>query len=135
MLYVVLIPGWAWVALSISAWATLAYIALRRLRFRNRVLIGLLAVMAVQALAASFTAVVTDVDPIRYSSCLMGFYGMWTAVFLWLAEAGALIFLSTTWPRGISGERLQFTQWGSLWFIFNSVALLAHMRSTALCTV
>ncbi len=135
MLYVVLIPGWVWVALSISAWATLAYVALRQLRFRNRVLIGLLAVMAIQALAASSTAVATDLDPISRSACLMGYFGIWAVLFLSLAEACALIFLSTIWPRGASGKRLQFTSWASIWFIFNSIALLAHMRSMALCTV
>jgi hypothetical protein len=135
MLYVVLVPWWAWTALLVAGWMILALGASRGPGLRNRVLVGLLAVMALQAVAASSTAIVTSTDPLNDYACLMGYLGMWVALFVSVAEAGVVGYLATVWPRAASGRRRRFGRWTAVWLGFNALALLAHVRSTALCTV
>ena len=135
MIYVVLIPAWLWVILLVVIWATLFYQAYVRLGFRHLLMISLLAVLAVQALAASSTAIVTSQDPLSKFACLMGYIGMWVAFSITLAEGIVLPFLSKAWPQNSEGKKLRFGNWLSIWFIFNVIALLAHIRSAGLCTV
>ncbi|MEB3212617.1 MAG: hypothetical protein VKL39_14755 [Leptolyngbyaceae bacterium] len=135
MLYIVLIPAWAWVTLLVTAWATLALLVFSELGFRHRVIVGLMAVIALQTIAASSTAIVTSQDPLNDFACLMGYIGMWVSLAISLAEVAVLIFLFTIWPRRKGGGRSRYGLWVSIWIIFSIIALLAHMRSTALCTV
>jgi hypothetical protein len=135
MLYVVLIPGWVWVASLAGTWATAAHVALVRAGIRNRLLLALLGVMVVQAVAAASTALVTSHDPLAGFACLMGYLGMWVAMFVTLAEAIAVLFLFWIWRRASPGSTSGFVCWTTIWLVFNAVALLAHLRSAALCTV
>lgn len=135
MIYVVLIPAWISATLLGAGWTFLVYLASHRLRFRNRFMIVLLAVMALQALAASSTTIITSRDPLNAYACWMGYTGRWFAFFTTLAEAVVIGFLSRNWPLDEEGKRVRFWTWVATWFGFNLVALLAHLRSAALCTV
>ena len=97
---------------------------------------GAVGVRAVRAIAASSTAMVTSRNPLNDYACLMGYVGMWVALAVFLGQAIVLsVFLVTIRRRKqTNGARLGGA-WLSIWLIFNVVALLAHMRSTALCTV
>ncbi|MEE4380449.1 MAG: hypothetical protein V2J02_00500 [Pseudomonadales bacterium] len=135
MLYVVLIPGWVWVAGLAGTWATAAHVALVRAGIRNRLLLALLGVMVVQAVAAASTALVTSHDPLAGFACLMGYLGMWVALGVTLLEAIAVVFLVRIWPRVSPGRAGSLTVWTTMWLLFNGIAWLAHLRSAALCTV
>lgn len=135
MLYVVLIPGWVWVASLAGTWASAAYVALVRAGVRHRLLLALLGVMVVQALAAASTAWVTSHDPLHEFACLMGYLGMWVALGVTLVEAIAVVFLARIWLRTSPGRAGSLTVWTTIWLLFNGIAWLAHLRSAALCTV
>ena len=135
MLYVVLIPGWAWVAILTGTWASAASVAIVRAGIRNRLFLALLGVMAVQTVAAASTALATSRDPLDDFACLMGYLGMWAALFVTLGEAIAVAVLFRSWRKAYPGNAGSFVVWTAIWFVFNATALLAHMRSAALCTV
>ena len=135
LIFVVIIPSFVWVALLVSTWTTLAFQAYGRLGVRHRTMIGLLAVMATQALAGSSTAIATSVYQIGRFPCLMGYYGTWSSLGVIALELTIILYLPRLWPRGDTGNLLRFGRWLSLWLSFNLIALLTFMRSSALCTV
>ena len=135
MIYVVLIPAWFWVTLLVTAWLILFYKAYVQLNFRHPVMLSLLGVFVIQALVASSAAIATSQDPLNDYACLTGYFGMWITLLVVFLEAIALTFLSNAWPNNIEGKKDRFGSWLSIWFIFNVMVLLAHMRSAGLCTV
>lgn len=53
MLFVTLIPAWAWTGFIVTAWSMLAYQAVNRIGFRHFALKALVAALALQSIAAS----------------------------------------------------------------------------------
>jgi len=135
MLFVVLIPAWAWTALMVAAWSTLALQAHLRVGFGHFAVLGLVATLALQTIAASSAAIVTSQDPISTYACLMGVFGMWVSLVIIAVEAAVLLFLYRLWPENSEGKRRGFGSWVLIWLILSSTSLLAHIRSAALCTV
>jgi hypothetical protein len=135
MLFVVLIPAWAWTALMIAALSTLSYQAFSRSGFRHRAVMGLLAVLTLQTVAASSAAIATSHDPISKYACLVGILGVWATPAIVLVEAAVLVLLYRVWPVDISGARPGFVAWVLIWGTLCLILLLAHIRSAALCTV
>lgn len=135
MLFVVLIPAWAWTGLMVAAWGTLAYQARSRVGYRYFAVKGLVAALALQSIAASSTVIVTSQDPISKYACLMGIFGMWLFPVIILVEAAVLVFLYRIWPLDSNCTRRGFWKWVSIWLILSLILLLAHIRSAVLCTV
>jgi hypothetical protein len=133
VIYVALVPWPAWVGVLAGAWIALFLLA--RGHVRDPLATALLSVMAVQAVAASSTALATSHDSLDAFPCLMGYFGMWVAAAVTVLETVALLFLFRRWSADPLGGRWAFGAWVLVWFAFNAVALLAHLRSTALCTV
>ncbi|MEM8484283.1 MAG: hypothetical protein AAF564_01980 [Bacteroidota bacterium] len=135
MLYVVLIPAWLWALMLLAGWTTLAYRAYNQLNFRHPLMLSLLAVLMLQAIVASAGAFATSQYAIGQFACLTGIFGMWGSMGFTLIEAGVLVYLSRHWPRDADRKRRLLRSWTALWLVFKLVALLAHIRSAALCTV
>jgi hypothetical protein len=135
MLFVVLIPAWAWIGLIVAAWSSLAYQALSRINFRHFAVKGLLVALALQSMGASFTAIFTSQDPISKYACLMGIFGMWLTPVIILVEAVVLVYLYRIWPLGSRGKNRRFGMWITIWLLLSLTLLLAHTRSALLCTV
>ena len=135
MIYVVIMPGWAWVALILAIWATFAYQTYNRIGFGHNIIMGLFVALTIQSVAASSTAIATSQNPISEFACLMGIFGTLLYPIILLAEVAVLIFVSRTWLPSHRNRKRRFAAWLSLWFILNLVAFLAHVRSAVLCTV
>lgn len=140
MIFVVIMPAWIWVPCLIAIWIALAYKAVRCIGLKNPIMNGLMAILALQTIVASSTAIATSHDPISSFACLTGIFGIFVSPIVTLLEVIALVFLFRSWPRKSGprksdGRKRGFSSWLSLWFALNLAVFLAHMRSALMCTV
>ena len=135
MLYVVLIPALVWVTVLLATWGTLAYYTSQRVGLRGPVLSVWLGILALQAIAASAAAISTSLDPINSFACATGIFGMPISLAVTALAAVVLVMMRKHWPRYKERNRDGFAFTASIWLLLSIVAILAHMRSAALCTV
>ncbi|MEM9531736.1 MAG: hypothetical protein AAGA23_12520 [Pseudomonadota bacterium] len=135
MIFVVLVPSVVWIGLLLVTGLCFAHQVRRRVQLEGRTINLLLAVMALQGLAAAATAIATSVDPINWFACRSGSYGVWISLALAVAGFILLTMLYRTWPRTPGGAKHRLMPGAALWFAFSGFALLTHLRSLGLCTV
>jgi K+ transporter len=135
MIYVVMVPSPVWVLLLWIPWAALAYRAFSRSSLRHRTVTVLLIALALRAAAGSAAAIATDIRAISPLACGLGYLGLLFTAIVMAVEAVLLAYLFRVWQRH-DHEALQgFASLAWIWFVFSVLAGLAHMRSSALCTV
>ncbi|MEM7612927.1 MAG: hypothetical protein AAF270_14680 [Pseudomonadota bacterium] len=135
MMFIAITPTPIWILLLLGTWASLAYLALLRLRIRHPAMNGLLLTMALQAVSGMMVVAATSLDAIGRIACLGGQLGVLAVLILALAQLAVLAYLHERWPRRADGARDNFRTWISVWAVFGLIAYLAHLRSVALCTV
>ncbi len=135
MIFAAIVPFYVWVLLALGLWGVIAHRAYRRIDLSGW-LVGLwLALLAVQALAASISAVATRVDSIDRFTCYWGIWGWLVQLALAGIGLALLVLLMKRWPRNAEGGRRQFGSTVALWGVFSVVVVFAHLRSAVLCTV
>ena len=135
MLYIALIPAIVWVVLLLVTWGMLANHMHRYVGRQGPVSLVWLAVLALQAIAASAAAISTDIYPIDSFACALGYFGSWISWALTGAAGVVLLILRKGASQHKAQEQGGFRFAAAIWLILSTVAILAHMRSAGLCTV
>jgi uncharacterized BrkB/YihY/UPF0761 family membrane protein len=135
MVYALIVPAWLWAVMLFMAWTALGYQAVSRLKLRHPIMIGLLVVLAFQAIAAVVAAAATSLNRISSLACFTGYYGIVALPVVALVVVVALIVLYRVTPQFRGDGWRGLLIWLLIWLGFNLLIFSAHFRSVAFCTV
>lgn len=135
MLFIAIIPWFAWLLLALGLWGVLAWQTYGRVGLRGGLVVGWLGLLALQTLGAIVSAVATRLDAIDRFTCYWGIWGWLVQLALSVMALAGLIGLLKRWPRKPDGRRERVGATFALWAAFSALVVFAHIRSAVLCTV